>query len=153
MPVQVLGLQRTGSNSEDVHANKEGNLGSSIVDESLGTTCDNKDVTDTTNDDTPENHWVATESRVGKITDNKGKAVSQQAERLRSSILYSIQISMRDTQQRLKVDGRRARSYGYLLSQTQGTLSSLTSNWRGTITIATLRQRSIDVVCPNLGTS
>lgn len=80
--VQVLGLQRTGSNSEDVHANKEGNLGSSIVDQCLGTTGDNKDMTDTTNDDTPKNHWVATESRVSKITDNKGKAVSQQAKRL-----------------------------------------------------------------------
>jgi hypothetical protein len=80
--VQVLRLQRTGSNGEDVHADEERNLGSSIVDESLGTTSDNEDVTDTTDDDTPEDHWETTESRVGKISDNKGKTVSQQTERL-----------------------------------------------------------------------
>jgi hypothetical protein len=86
-----LAWRHTGSNGENVDTDEEGNLGASVGDEFPGTTGDNEDVSNTTNDDTPENHVVAAKSRVGEISNNKGETVGQQTERLGGGILLDKQ--------------------------------------------------------------
>ena len=118
----------TGSNSEDVDTNEEGNLSGIVLDESLSTTSDDEDVTNTAKDDSPEDHGVASKARVGKVSNNQRQTVRNQTEGLAGSV-------------------------GDLFTETQCTLGSLAASGDSTPTVSALGQGSIDVVRPDLSTA
>lgn len=67
----------TGSDGENIHAEKEGNLGTAVIQEFLGTTGNNEDVTDATDNNAPEDHVVTSGPGVCKVSDDKGKTVGE----------------------------------------------------------------------------
>ena len=118
----------TGSNSEDVDTNEEGNLSGIVLDESLSTTSDDEDVTNTAKDDSPEDHGVASKARVGEVSNDQRQTVCNQTEGLAGSVCD-------------------------LFTETQGTLGSLTASGYSTPTVSALGQGTVDVVRPDLGTA
>jgi hypothetical protein len=116
----------TSTNSENVDTNEEGDLGGIVLDESLRTTSDNEDVTNTAKDDTPENHGVATKAGVGKVSNDQRQTVGNQTERLAGSVCD-------------------------LLAETKCTLGGLATSGYGTPTVSALGQGTVDVICPDLG--
>lgn len=116
----------TSTNSEDVDTNEEGNLSGFVLDESLRTTSDNENVTNTAENDTPEDHGVATEARIGKVSNDQRQTVGNQTERLAGSVCD-------------------------LLAETKCTLSGLATSGYCTPAVSTLGQGTVDVVCPDLG--
>lgn len=81
-------VRRTSSNGKNVNADKEGNLGGAILNEGLGTTSNDENVSNAANDDAPEDHGEAAEPRVGEVSDHKRETVRQQAERLGRGVLF-----------------------------------------------------------------
>jgi hypothetical protein len=119
-------IKLTSTDSENVDTNEEGNLGSIILDESLCTTGDDEDVTDTEKNDTPEDHRIASKARVGEVANDQRQTVGNQTERLAGSVCD-------------------------LLAETKCTLSGLATSGYGTPAVSTLGQGTVDVVRPDLG--
>jgi hypothetical protein len=118
-------LEHRCTNSKDVDTNEEGDLCGVVLDESLRTTSDDKDVTNTAKDDSPEDHGVATKAGVGKVSNDQRQTVGNQTERLAGSV-------------------------GDLFAETQGTLGGLATCGYGTPAVSTLGQGTVDVVRPDL---
>ena len=118
----------TGSNSEDVDTNEEGDLSGIILDKSLRATSDDENVTNTAKDDSPEDHGVASKARVGEVSNDQRQTVCNQTEGLAGSVCD-------------------------LFTETQGTLGSLTASGYSTPTVSALGQGTVDVVRPDLGTA
>jgi len=118
----------TSTNSEDVDTNEEGDLSGIIFNESLRTTSDDEDVTNTAKDDSPENHGVASKARVGEVSDDQRQTVRNQTEGLAGSVCD-------------------------LFAETQCTLGSLAASGYSTPTVSALGQGTVNVVRPDLGTA
>lgn len=114
----------TSTNSKDVDADEEGNLGVAIFQQRPGTTRNDEDVTETTEHDAPENHGVATKPGIGQVCDEEGQAVGKEIKGLAGGV-------------------------GYLFTETQGTLSCLATFGDGAEAIAADREGAVDVVGPN----
>ena len=124
----VVCAELTSSNGEDVDTNEEGYLSSIVLDESLRTTSDDEDVTNAAKDDSPEDHGIASEARVGKVSNEQRQTVRDQTEGLASSV-------------------------GDLFAETKCTLGSLTARGYSTPAVSALGQGAVDVVRPDLGTA
>ena len=118
----------TSSNSKDVDTNEEGDLSGVVLDESFRTTSNDKDVTNTAKDDSPEDHGVASKARVGEVSDDQRQTVRNQTEGLAGSVCD-------------------------LFAETQCTLGGLAASGYSTPAISTLGQGTVDVVRPDLGTA
>lgn len=118
----------TSSNSQDVDTNEKGDLRGVVLNESLRTTSDDEDVTNTAKDDSPEDHRVASEARVGKISNDQRQTVRNQTEGLAGGVCD-------------------------LFAETESSLSSLATSSYGTPAVSTLGQGTVDVVRPDLGTA
>lgn len=123
-----VGLEHGGSDGEDVDTDEEGDLGSSVVDQGLGTTGNDEDVANTADDDTPEDHGETTEFGIGKVSNDERQAVGDEREGLGGGI-------------------------GDLLAEAQSTLGGLGSSSDSTVAVTARWERSVDVVGPNQGTT
>lgn len=85
-------------------------------------------MTETAEHDAPENHGVATKAGISEIADKKRQAVGNHVERL-------------------------AGGTGQLLTETQSALGGLAARGDSTVAIAADRERTVDIVGPNLGAS
>lgn len=121
-------LEHGSSDGQNVDTDEEGDLGGSVVDEFLGTSSNDEDVANTTDNNTPENHWVATKSGISEVSDDERQAVSDKTEGLGGGV-------------------------GDLLAEAERTLSGLGTSCHSTIAVSAWWEWSVDVVGPDLSAS